>query len=464
MAGALAGLIGSMKGAVAFSATGGTITDSGGYRYHTFNASGNFVVSSGSKTVEVLTVGGGGAGAVGYYGGKMGYSQAGGGAAAGVYESKSVVVSTGTHPVLVGAGATSIYTNSRFPGIPSSISAPGSSTTYSVGSTGPAGGLVFFKPGYAGNPGSIENPTGMYFEVAPVSAEVTRTFAETAYQSSRVVVAEMDYGFGYHNTNSIVAQGNSNASLSAAKYCSDYSYNGFSDWFLPSFFEWNLMYYAGNTFRTNAGFHATTPYWSSSDISPTNAYASRADSSFGTSYSKSSSYLVRPVRMFSTTGQTLAVGVGGQGGVPDSNITAGGSGNFHGGNRVTNTSGGYRTGGGSGAGAAGVDGTWDGFSYYPLVAGNGGAGTTWNGFKSFGGGGGGGSTSTGSTTSSTVGSGGSFGGGSGGTINGSGVGSAGTAGTTNTGGGGGGGAYDWAGNGYYGGNGGSGVVIVRYLL
>ena len=43
------------------SATGGTETDSGGYRYHTFTSSGSLVVSVGGS-VEYLVVGGGGSG------------------------------------------------------------------------------------------------------------------------------------------------------------------------------------------------------------------------------------------------------------------------------------------------------------------------------------------------------------------------------------------------------------------
>ena len=43
-------------GGATFSATGGTTTDSGGYRYHTFNSSGTFAVSAGTATGEVLAV------------------------------------------------------------------------------------------------------------------------------------------------------------------------------------------------------------------------------------------------------------------------------------------------------------------------------------------------------------------------------------------------------------------------
>ena len=47
-----------------FAATGGTEVTSGGYKYHKFDSSGTFSVSSapGGSTVEVLCIAGGGAG------------------------------------------------------------------------------------------------------------------------------------------------------------------------------------------------------------------------------------------------------------------------------------------------------------------------------------------------------------------------------------------------------------------
>lgn len=50
-------------------ATGGTITDVGGYRYHTFNASGTFAVSAigADGATEYLAIGGGGGGGQALY-------------------------------------------------------------------------------------------------------------------------------------------------------------------------------------------------------------------------------------------------------------------------------------------------------------------------------------------------------------------------------------------------------------
>ena len=77
------------------SATGGTITYSGGYTIHTFTSSGTFTVSSGSGDVEVLVVAGGGGG-----GSDMGGGGGGGGV---IYDSDYAVTPTG-YTVTVGAG------------------------------------------------------------------------------------------------------------------------------------------------------------------------------------------------------------------------------------------------------------------------------------------------------------------------------------------------------------------------
>lgn len=82
-----------------FTATGGTIVDLDGFRYHDFTSSGTFEVTSAGDpvTVEVLLVGGGGAGG-------DGNGKAGGGGAGGRVVATSSSVSLGTYSVVVGAG------------------------------------------------------------------------------------------------------------------------------------------------------------------------------------------------------------------------------------------------------------------------------------------------------------------------------------------------------------------------
>jgi hypothetical protein len=95
------------------TATGGTITTSGGFRYHTFTSSGTFQVTAGSGLIEVFVLGGGGAGggdASGstFYGG-------GGGSGGGLY-NPAYYVEVSSYTVTVGAGGTPNVLSNGFGG------------------------------------------------------------------------------------------------------------------------------------------------------------------------------------------------------------------------------------------------------------------------------------------------------------------------------------------------------------
>jgi len=79
------------------SATGGTVSTANGYRTHSFTTVGstNFVVT-GLLKVQVLVVGGGGAGASGY--------ESGGGGAGGSVFNSGLLISAGTYSATVGNG------------------------------------------------------------------------------------------------------------------------------------------------------------------------------------------------------------------------------------------------------------------------------------------------------------------------------------------------------------------------
>lgn len=145
----------------AFSATGGTITTSGGYTIHTFTTSGSFEVLSGSTEVEYVVVAGGGgtddgAGSIGGSGGGGGGGyrssvvgeSSGGGASA---ESK-LFVTAQTYTVTVGAGGTGFAQgNDSVFGSITSIGGGGGDQTSSSGKDGGSGG---------GQGISSNNPTG----------------------------------------------------------------------------------------------------------------------------------------------------------------------------------------------------------------------------------------------------------------------------------------------------------------
>jgi hypothetical protein len=77
--------------------TGGTVTDAGGYRTHTFTSSGTLIVPAGfSGGAEVLVIGGGGGGGSGRGGG--------GGAGGLLFNSNLNLTASTSYPVTIGAG------------------------------------------------------------------------------------------------------------------------------------------------------------------------------------------------------------------------------------------------------------------------------------------------------------------------------------------------------------------------
>jgi hypothetical protein len=100
-------------------------------------------------------------------------------------------------------------------------------------------------------------------------------------------------GTGNANTNTIVSvQGVGNY---AAKLCYDLVLNGYSDWYLPSKDELNKLYLN----RIAIGGFATAYYWSSSEVSNSNAWMQDFSNGSQTNgYWKSSVPYVRAVRAF----------------------------------------------------------------------------------------------------------------------------------------------------------------------
>lgn len=91
---------GSTKGFIV--ATGGTVTTSGIYKVHTFNADSNLVVSSApsGSTIDLLMVAGGGGGGA-TSGGNCSH---GGGGAGGLVYRTSETITAGTYPIVIGTG------------------------------------------------------------------------------------------------------------------------------------------------------------------------------------------------------------------------------------------------------------------------------------------------------------------------------------------------------------------------
>lgn len=127
---------------------------------------------------------------------------------------------------------------------------------YQIRDTGPAGGLIFYvkDDGYSDG--------WMYLEAAPASTEWTDK--QWGSDGTLIWETEKDIGKGQSNTTIIVALLNSNSETDcAAQLCDALDYGGYSDWFLPSKGELNLMY--ENLKYFGAGGFADAGYWSSSD-------------------------------------------------------------------------------------------------------------------------------------------------------------------------------------------------------
>ena len=98
-------------------------------------------------------------------------------------------------------------------------------------------------------------------------------------------------GYGNSNTNNIVSY--CSTSSIAARYAYNLSSGGFSDWFLPSFYE--LQKIVGNGYLLNL---PNSLVWTSSQSSTTTAYAVNTYSGGYSTYSKSTTFAVLPVRQF----------------------------------------------------------------------------------------------------------------------------------------------------------------------
>ena len=101
-----------------------------------------------------------------------------------------------------------------------------------IGNTGPAGGILFYDKGdYADG--------WRYLEAAPADMDTNLAWASSGFTRTNIPGTGTAIGTGRQNTTLILSV---DANAPAAKACVDYRGGGFSDWFLPSSDELNLMY------------------------------------------------------------------------------------------------------------------------------------------------------------------------------------------------------------------------------
>ncbi len=175
-----------------------------------------------------------------------------------------------------------------------------SAPSYAIGDTGPAGGVIFYDDEADGTDDIAE---ARYLEAAPSDIDVSGDYAHvwggfgTAVGSSAQGTA---IGTGEANTAAIVAAYGASDPYDdtgdyAARLADQYAYGGYTDWFLPSQDELDLMYQNRNVI----GDFASDWYWSSSEDGADTAWSQ----DFGTgrqyvSNAGDTSDRVRAVRAF----------------------------------------------------------------------------------------------------------------------------------------------------------------------
>ena len=195
--------------------------------------------------------------------------------------------------------------------------------TWRVGSTGPAGGYIFYDcdlDNEKGNAdGLVSSKCGWRFlEAAPedIGTAIFGYYRYGANEKNLCVNGNIEYnknncprneiGCGKSNTEMLMnamkneafveASGSEITDVYAAKMCTDYSINGYNDWFLPSKDELNLMYV--NLKQKSLGSFKDRYYWSSSENSSSSAWRQNFYGGIQTGYYRNSGVYVRPIRSF----------------------------------------------------------------------------------------------------------------------------------------------------------------------
>ena len=173
---------------------------------------------------------------------------------------------------------------------------------YAVNSAGTAyGNEINFKTGAAITIGSqfeggiifYLDRTGNHGLIAALSDQSSN--AKWGCSGSSIPASEAtNIGSGSGNTISIVSS--CSATGTAARICSDYSTNGYNDWYLPAKDELDLIY--TNLKKNNIGGFSDKDYWSSSQESNKNSWSQSFSSGKASAKNKNTSLNVRAIRSF----------------------------------------------------------------------------------------------------------------------------------------------------------------------
>lgn len=144
------------------------------------------------------------------------------------------------------------------------------------------GGIIFYVDG-----------TGLH---GLICATTNQSTGIRWYNGSYVTTGATASSVGYGNTNTSTIVSYQGTGSYAARLCYDLSLNGYSDWYLPSRSELNLMY--SNLKSYGLGGFSSVDYWSSTEASSTSAYYQSFSTGTTTTATKSTTKYVRAVRSF----------------------------------------------------------------------------------------------------------------------------------------------------------------------
>ena len=150
---------------------------------------------------------------------------------------------------------------------------------------GPAGGRIFYDKG--------EYVFGWrYLEAAPSDQSTSIAWSTVTNTATGFMGMGDAIGNGQANTTAIVGQ--AGCTSGAAYLCDNLTLGGYSDWFLPSRYELNELYLNSAVIG-----HKFAWYWSSSEVSSSNAWLQNFDDGGMLNYyTKSQACYVRAVRAF----------------------------------------------------------------------------------------------------------------------------------------------------------------------
>ena len=156
-------------------------------------------------------------------------------------------------------------------------------TLYAIGDTGPAGGKVFYVTdgGTQGLEASLADSVSAVWGCGGTDISGTSTAV----------------GSGAANTDAIIGGCTTETDSTAAEVAKMYELNGFTDWFLPSQDELNLLY----SQKDVVGGFASLSYWSSSQASANVAWFQAFVNGDQVDGSKGDTYGVRAVRAFNNS-------------------------------------------------------------------------------------------------------------------------------------------------------------------